>query len=193
MSELALIGDAYHRAARLLVDDFSARNGYNDLDAYPIVYLYRHSIELMMKAILTVGNKLSGLLGDPRLETRDIYTHHSLARNIKQIKRIFEAVDWTDAFEQAGMGKGEFERVVEEFEQIDASSMTFRYPITKDGRPSLAEKHFVFSPINVGATLDPIIQVLSGACSGLEEHRQMLAEARAEMAAEAHENYCSDY
>jgi len=67
--------------------------------------------------------------------------------------------------------------------------VSFGYPINKDGSASLKEKHFVFSPKQFVETLDPILKSLSGACSGLEEYRQQLGDARTEMAAYAYDHY----
>jgi hypothetical protein len=188
-AELALIGDAYYNAARRLLEAFGADRAYSDLDAYPIVFLCRHALELLIKAVLTIGNDLAGLLEEPSLRVKDIYADHSLAKHIPQLKLVFQAVGWEDAFEQAGMAKGEFDQIIKEFEGFDPQSFTFRYPINKDGSASLKEKHFVFSPKQFVETLDPILKSLSGACSGLEEYRQQLGDARTEMAAYAHDHY----
>lgn len=192
-SELALIGEVYHAAARQLVDVFSKQRAYSDLDAYPIVFLYRHALELLIKAVLTIGNHLGRLLERRELQTRDLYNDHSLARHIERVRLLFETVGWPDAFEQAGMRKGEFEQVIAEFEQFDPGSLTFRYPMKKDGTASLSEKHFVFSPKQFADTLDPILNTLSGACMGLEEYRRMLAEAQAGIESQAYADYAADY
>jgi hypothetical protein len=196
-AELALIGDAYYNAARRLLEAFGADHAYSDLDAYPIVFMCRHALELLIKAVITIGNDLAGILEEPSLRVKDIYADHSLAKHIPQLKRVFQAVGWQDAFEQAGMAKGEFDQIIKEFEEFDPSSFTFRYPINKDGSASLKEKHFVFSPRQFVETLDPILKSLSGACSGLEEYKQQLTDARSEIAASAYDYYdpgdCDDY
>jgi hypothetical protein len=132
-AELALVGDAYYNAARRLLEAF---------------------LELLIKAVLTIGNDLAGLLEEPSLRVKDIYADHSLAKNIPQLKRVFQAMGWEDAFEQAGMARGEFEQIIKEFEGFDPNSFTFRYPINKDGSASRKEKHFVFSPKQL--TSEPI-------------------------------------
>jgi hypothetical protein len=187
-AELALVGDAYYNAARRLLEAFGADRACSDLDAYPIVFLCRHALELLIKAVLTIGNDLAGLLEEPSLRVKDIYADHSLAKNIPQLKRVFQAMGWEDAFEQAGMARGEFEQIIKEFEGFDPNSFT-RYPINKDGSASLKEKHFVFSPKQFVETLDPILKSLSGVCSGLEEYRQQLADAKTDLAAYAQDDY----
>jgi hypothetical protein len=193
-AELAHVGDAYYRGARSLLDAMGADRAYSDFDAYPIVFLCRHALELLIKAVLTLGNEIGSLLGDPSLKVEDLYADHSLGKRIPQLKRVFSAVGWEDAFEQAGMAKGEFEKIIEEFEAYDAGSFTFRYPLKKDGGPSLKESHFVFSPKQFLDTLDPILTSLSGACSGLEEYKQMMADGAAEAASydDHHHEDCYD-
>jgi hypothetical protein len=63
------------------------------------------------------------------------------------------------------------------------------HPRNKDGSASLKEKHFVFSPKQFVETLDPILKSLSGVCSGLEEYRQQLADAKTGLAAYAQDDY----
>jgi len=114
--ELALIGDVYHRAGRALVDRFGVSGAYSDLEAYPIVFLYRHAIELLIKGILTIGNDLAGLLDDESIRTANPYQDHSLARHLAKIRSIFEAVEWKHAFETAGMSSDQFGTIIREFE-----------------------------------------------------------------------------
>jgi hypothetical protein len=80
----------------------------SDLEAYPIVFLYRHAIELLLKGILTIGDDLAGLLDDESIRTANPYQDHSLARHLPKIRAIFEAVGWKHAFETAGMSSDQF-------------------------------------------------------------------------------------
>jgi hypothetical protein len=190
--ELAVIGTAYHEAGQSLVAVFNKKRGYSDVEAYPIVFLYRHSLELLFKAIITIGNDLAHLLEDPTCTTDDPYRDHSLAKHLPKIKQIFEAVGWADAFEQAGFTKTGFENVVKEFDGLDPGSFTFRYPMKKDGSAAL-EKSFIFSVREFADVLDPILRTLAGGCSGLEEYRSQLGEARASIREDAFNDYCADY
>lgn len=49
---------AYQQAASKLVEVFRAKPYYSDAEACPIVFLYRHAIELYLKAILLWGEGL---------------------------------------------------------------------------------------------------------------------------------------
>jgi hypothetical protein len=177
--ELGLQGEAYHRAGKLLVNDFKSQKAYSDLDAYPIVFLYRHALELLFKAVLTLGNGLAAALPEPALKTENLYTDHALVRHLPRMKQIFEAVGWNDAWEQAGFKEDEFEAIVAEFERVDPGSFTFRYTMRKDGTASI-DSHFTFAPEEFAEKLDRVLEILSGACSGLEEYLDLAWEYDAE-------------
>jgi|HubBroStandDraft_6_1064221.scaffolds.fasta_scaffold2731992_1 hypothetical protein len=63
----------------------------------------------------------------------------------------------------------------------------------KDGSASISESHFTFSPKQFAETLDPILGIISGGCMGLEEYRQMIGDARAEIEDQAAESYAADH
>jgi hypothetical protein len=181
-NELGVLGAAYHRAGRSLVAQFSSQPGYHDFDGCPIASLYRQALELLIKAVLNLGNHLAILLNNPNLKTEGLLkTGHGLAKHLPKIQAIFDAVGWTDAFSQAGIPDAEV--LINEFETVDPGGFAFRYTVKKDGSPSVAP-HFAFAPALFAGTLDPVLDALYGACIGLEEYRDSLAEAKAQMASE---------
>ena len=44
-------GRRFHDAAKLLTNSFKAKRGYSDAEACPIVFLYRHTLELYVKGV----------------------------------------------------------------------------------------------------------------------------------------------
>ena len=54
--ELAAYGRSYHEAAQHLVKRMAASH-YRDPDACPIVFLYRHAVELYLKSIIPLGKQ----------------------------------------------------------------------------------------------------------------------------------------
>jgi hypothetical protein len=184
-NEFAILGRAYQDAGKSLVQVFSAAPGYSDFDAYPIVFVYRHAMELAIKAVLNLGNQLAVALGQPHLETSDLFRDHSLARHLPKITAIFEEVGWNDALDQAGLPKAD--EIIKELDRIDPGSFAFRYTIKKDGSPSV-DSHFTFAPGAFATALDPVLDSLLGACSGLEEYLYSVHEYNAEM-----RSYQEDY
>lgn len=56
--EFDLYAQAFHRSGQLLAEQMLSKSGYNDLDACPIIFLYRHALELYLKAIARIGRTI---------------------------------------------------------------------------------------------------------------------------------------
>ncbi|MBZ5627759.1 MAG: hypothetical protein LAO06_02730 [Acidobacteriia bacterium] len=190
-NELGVLGEAYHRAGKMLVENFAAQRAYHDFDSCPIVFLYRHALELLIKAVMNLGNQLSVLTDNRELATDNLLSEgHGLVKHLPKVNKIFEAVGWKDAFVQAGLPGAE--ALIKEFEDVDPGGFAFRYSVKKDGTASV-DQHFVFAPSEFAARLDPVLDALYGACIGLEEYRDLAVELRAEAAAEYYGSGYDDY
>jgi hypothetical protein len=62
--ELALIGDEYFEAAKVLMGSLAQKGSYSDLKAYPIVFLYRHALELTAVRLKLEQNQLVDVVGE---------------------------------------------------------------------------------------------------------------------------------
>jgi len=173
-SEFGHYAGAFHDAGKLLVNQIAQSQGYSDLQVCPIVFLYRHALELYLKQIINIGNNILRLSGkEPILEKKD----HKLSQLVPAIKGIFDAVEWEWKLDIDGMANDkDFQKFLEDFERIDPMSFAFRYPTTKKGEATLPE-HFVFDVIKFSKKLDPIFDLFDGAVTGLEELWQSGAEA----------------
>ena len=185
-SEFGHYAGAFHDAGKLLVNQLAESKGYRDLQACPIVFLYRHALELYMKQIIITGNSLLRLSRKkPVLEVKDI-GHDQLSKLVPVIKTIFDAVDWEWELDIEGISsEEEFQKFLEDFEKIDPNSISFRYPTSKNGKATLP-KHFVFDVIDFSKKLDPILNLFDGATTGLEELWQAGAEATYEAQAQCY-------
>jgi len=70
VEKLDLYAEAYHSAAKVLVENAS-EDHLRDIGACPVVFLYRLSLELWLKAILISGSKILELQGEDA-ETTEI-------------------------------------------------------------------------------------------------------------------------
>ncbi len=188
LNEFAVLGRSYHEAGQQLAQNFTKSQAYSDFDACPVVFLYRHALELAIKAILNLGNQLAGALGDAQLATDDLLQNHSLSRHLPKIKTILDAAGGADAFDDAGLPDAE--KLINEFDAIDPGSFAFRYSVKKDGSASV-KRAFAFSPAGFAEVLDPVLDKLFGICAGLEEYLHMANEYSAEMRAEGSDFYDS--
>src|SRR6266403_3216918 len=74
--DLRIFALAYHEAGRKLVAPMVSGTGYRDYDGYPILFLYRHALELYLKALVYRGAQLLGLIADERPNTEKLLTDH---------------------------------------------------------------------------------------------------------------------
>jgi len=170
IGELTMQAEAYLRAGTKLLESFKGGNGLTDFDAYPIIFLYRHALELFVKDILLIGNKFAGALGDPEIETpfQEIVGSHRLSRHTDKLRKIFAAVDWKD-----DDFRHDWDHFLRTIDQVDPNSMTFRYTVDKKGNP-LLESHFSFNMCEFTSVFKTVLDDFSGACTGL---RYMLSDA----------------
>jgi hypothetical protein len=115
----------YKDAADALIEHTQEINSGADLQFYPIAFLYRQYLELRLKQLLISGghvvyNKSKLTLG------------HDLKRPWAEVRKILESV-WPDTYadEMDTLGK-----CIEELCQLDAKSISFRYPVDTDGQPT---------------------------------------------------------
>ena len=163
-------------AGKTLVENLESVRGYPDYEAYPIFFLYRHSLELYLKTIVYIGARLLGLISSEQINTNKLLTNHSLSRLLPPIKTIFKNLDWDRDFGIPNIHNFEdFEELIKAIEKVDPQSYSFRYPVNKRGDAILPER-FVINAINFGKSMDLILQVLDGAVTGLDEHLYVAAE-----------------
>ena len=157
--QLSVVAKQYHRAARTLVETHCRKQHYHDMEAYPIVFNYRHALELALKSIARIGNLMTHVYGDQSLRTKKVYEGHQLSRFLPTVKKVCEALEWDYGPKTLGVTAARFEAVIKEFDRLDAQSMTFRYTVKKDGRSNI-EKSFLFSPTEFAKVIDPILEHL---------------------------------
>lgn len=174
--EFGIFAHAYHSAAQELVTQMKSRIGCLDYEAYPILFLYRHAFELYLKAIVLKGAALAKLLSDENIDYSMIAANHNLTYWMPAIQVIWKVEGWEWDFGISQVKTFEdFKRIVMELERVDPSSFAFRYPVDKKLRAALPH-HFCFSLFAFAEQLDPVLETLDGAVTGLEAHWDHAAE-----------------
>lgn len=184
--EFGLYAEAFHGAARSLVESFSGRPGYSDVDACPIVFLYRHAAELYLKGILICGASILGFRGKPTVDVARLLGEHSLRKVLPDVRRVFEAVDWGWSWEEEPTPR-QLEELLGELDEVDSGSHAFRYPTDRRGEGSVTE-HFSFHVEDFARRMDLVLRMLESAESGL----QHILEGEYEAASYA-ADYAGDY
>ncbi len=130
---IAVYSKAYRESAERLAGRLIRARRFSDYQAYPVVYLYRHALELSLKhviyrcvilAALRVADDVEHRLqNDHRLDALAatamrglsvLYPHDTLIAELRPI-----------CFETCA-----------DLSAVDPHSYAFRYPIRRDGRPS---------------------------------------------------------
>ena len=172
--EFDIYAGVYWNAAQTLAKnlDLDRIFGY---DACPIVFLYRHALELYLKAVL-LGDGANFLRNkpDPKFVMN---SNHSLKGLVPYVREIFERLAWENTF-----GKDEvrtfddFEALVDELCDVDKDSYAFRYPVDKKLQGAVPG-HFTFNARDFARKMDDALTTLSGACDMLPELWQAKCEA----------------
>jgi hypothetical protein len=127
----AAYADSYKRAADHLVKKAIAKNKEQDFLIYPILFLYRHHIELQMKYIIRMWYR--------RDEDRPNYMHHRLGDLWRECRKIIEEAFPDDESDDVEI----VEEVIRELVEADPGSFTFRYPVDKKEQPVFEEERFI--------------------------------------------------
>ena len=165
-------GRAFHRAGHSLAQKFlEGRGNFIDGDGLPVVYLYRHALELYLKGIILAGNRFMRRRGEglPENEVLDLVTSghgHVLTSLLPEIEKVFlwhANVDEDDALTKT-LAEIRFDedydanynydpikafadvvKYLKEIDRVDPRSVAFRYPVgrSKPHEPPL--KGFAFS------------------------------------------------
>ena len=129
--------EGYRRGARLLVEHVVESQRDQDYLVYPIVFLYRHHIELALKNLIL---RAPYLMGRSLTSTEEKHRSrsHSLEVLWKDLKpmltTICKAAGWNkpDAADVEGI-----DSYIRQLTLLDANSYSFRYVHSTDGKPLL--------------------------------------------------------
>ena len=123
--ELYTIG--YKTAADVLVEYVKGSRRDQDVLVFPVVFLYRHYLELCLKRLIEWGKELLD-------ENPDFPKQHELDKLWHVCRPILSRLE-------PSIPKQDLEAIEEAIRQfcaIDPSSEAFRYPLTKKGQKSIS-------------------------------------------------------
>ncbi len=148
----------YKDAADILVSQVEAQARYQDTLVYPIVFLYRQYLELSIKDLIRQARKL-----------QDIHDPFPKTHRINELWPIC-----SDLLGEISPGDSEEElknigRLIADFCTVDPTSMAFRYPENKDGKPSLPGIRHI-NLRNIKEVIGKIAAILDGAGALIGEY-----------------------
>jgi hypothetical protein len=151
-----------------------------DFRAYPVVSLYRHALELYMKAVIRAGSPMLAIKKMTPLNPGKHLTSHNLDSLRQDLERVFEAYGWGWDLETPHFRSLEdFRKTIAELHEVDERTDAFRYPLDTEGNASLAA-HFRFDLFEFCEVLDSLFPVFEGAAIEAHEELQATREAMAE-------------
>ncbi len=104
------VAQSFRNAANCLIDTHHKNNYYEYEVLDPLLYLYRHTLELYMKALILAHNE--------GCDVKKEYGH-SLTKLFKQAVAVVQSI----GYEMPERAK----RIVDEMSEIDSDSFSFRY------------------------------------------------------------------
>ena len=170
--EFGYYGSGFLEAARALARSFSRRRGRRQIDILPVLCLYRHSIELLAKAVVLSGNRLMQQRGAGQDE-QDIFTsfarsRHRLLPLLDSVKRVFDYAYWEWHWPRSSIESFDDVRsVIKELDALDPDSFNFRYPTDLRGNRSISQDHLIGQQ-TILVVLDDIAESLDTAVFGLD-------------------------
>lgn len=158
----SLIAEGYKNAAGKLVELVISRKAIPDEMLYPVLFLYRHYIELRLKEIIQLGNRIA--------------TGNWDASHGHDLNSLWDKVEPVLRDKVSGMTDEEIKaigNIIKQLQEVDTQNAeVFRYPKTTKGKVSLED----LSHINLRHVRDVINEVawiLDGSVDFLgEEIRQ---------------------
>jgi len=148
----------YKEAADRLVAELERERRRQDVLVYPIVYLYRHYLELAIKGLIRQAQKL---LEDPiRVPAK-----HTIVQLWSTCSVLLGRVSPNDSLEE----QDQIGRLLREFEAIDPTCTAFRYPVDTKGNQSLPGVRHIDVP-NVRDVIGKIAVILDGASTQIDHY-----------------------
>ena len=176
LEQLYIYAAEYHDAAKRIVER-SLPGELRDVGACPVVFLYRHSLELFLKDILMTGRNFSA---EPARAETILNKNHDLMALWSDVKVLLNKMDlWGDEL-------GADEAVILELAKLDQKSNSFRYPVLKSGKPSIVGNqgevdgkpvpNFAFKLEHFCKTMDEVLERLHGLTGAIKENVQVYRE-----------------
>ena len=158
----------YKEAADSVVAAVEARSLAADLAVYPVCFLYRHYIELMLKILIGLGSRFQD-------QTIEIPKHHRLRDLWETCRPLLESA----CPEGDPSDTKTVEMCIKEFASLDPSGEAFRYGEDKKGNPSF-DKQRQFSLTHMRDVMGRLAGFFEGSYDYMSELMQYQADVESE-------------
>jgi len=157
-------------------------SGHPDGQFMPVAYLYRHSLELMLKHLVDLGIRAELIMissDESAVKLHNLVSLWDFARPALEER-------WPDGDKTVIRNT---EALIREFQKMDKSGQNFRYSHNLEGKSVLPKMPPIVDIKEFSEKFAGIFNFLSGCAIGLEEAADYVAEYYAECAAEREPYY----
>jgi hypothetical protein len=149
---------AYYEAAQRLLQPILNSGNFADYDAYPILFLFRHYVELTLKEIIILTGRTAEI---ERTELPQFNIMiHNLATLLEVAEHNLELLKDTLGLEEEPFDKPTKELILD-LSNFDQKSEAFRYPVDRRGNLFFSD-HFLVGLPEVARNMEHIHQRLVG-------------------------------
>jgi hypothetical protein len=148
---------SFREAAEALSANALTRRGVPDLLLFPILFAYRHWLELQLKAIIQLGYRW-------RDEEAVAVGTHDLEPLWSRARSAIE-----DAFPGDASELDEIGPIISEVAEVDRRSESFRYPHNRDGEINLPRSLNGVNLRHLARVMTRVGVLLDGAATGMDE------------------------
>jgi len=154
VADFSVLAKGYASAAERAVESWNGRGSRRtDLEAYPILFLYRHALELSIKHVLYRAFELSRYHLPGEIEEK-LQNDHNLQRVWQVVSKTLNMLSPNNELMRSV--EEAISRTCAELSELDPGSYTFRYPIDRNGKPISATRRRV----NLSAFVEELNKVL---------------------------------
>jgi hypothetical protein len=135
--DLFLYARSFHKAAKALAAFQLDASPLADFDISPVVFMYRHAVELHLKA-LVLGDGGNFLATKP--DVLSVHKTHSVSWLAQFVCQIITALKWETEFKCEGIENlADFKAVIEELNAVDPGFYRFRLPVDPHAHASFRD------------------------------------------------------
>lgn len=150
----------FQQAADMIVDAAQEDGQCPDYLFFPVAYLYRHHLELMLKELVRLGVRMGALEA-----CDDCLARHNLHKLWNRAKEVIKEA-WPDSPDDDLRA---VEQVIIEFHKLDPSGQAFRYARDTKGNRHLGSTAKHVDMINLKRTVDAVSSFLDASYAGIED------------------------
>jgi len=161
--DFGVFAKGYFQAASAVAQGLLAKQRFPDYEAYPVVFLYRQSLELYLKGLLYRAAILSAFKDIEGIDSC-LHNRHRLIPLAQSAGRVCQALFPADQSLLHIVNKAG--RIASEFEEIDSDSYSYRYPIHRQGNAS-TKHHQLVNLLALHETMRDLLRELDTVDLGL--------------------------